>query len=535
MTFKSHFLNVALCATTAFLFFVTIHYLITVINFHMAAKKSNKSNSPPLAPHMIPLFGNLPLRFIWDAHKFVCSSRYAFGCSYPIRVKLMFQEFYIVQGASNVLALYKNPTLSAFFLHGYLLTHVFSLPSSAVSTYYRDNSGDIEKPFEDSSVDPHNRVEFLSRSTFLRLLSGPGYAPLRARFEHNIAQRLQSLSVSQDWTPIGNLMDIFHHQVTGAVIDSLCGTFLLNQHPEFTRDLWALDSNVTTFFVKTPRFLASGVYKNREKLRTWGQNFSPECVDADNDDPYWGTKFFRDRHDMFLKMDGFDVDAVASEELAFIWATNTNSIISAFWTTLEVFKDQQLLDQVRAEVESCKKADSTVDLRFDVSKLLTQPLLQSVYAETLRLRVNGFLLRRSDRTDLDINGWKIPKNRLCVTSSTPGHMDPNIWCTGTNMHHPTNEFWAGRFLKENRSTGEVEFSFKGTEGSWVPFGTGSHSCPGRNFAKVVALFVVAQMVSRYDCEVLADNASMKMGSKSVGFGTLRPVGKIPVRIRRRPA
>ena len=57
---------------------------------------------------------------------------------------------------------------------------------------------------------------------------------------------------------------------------------------------------------------------------TWLQyareNYTDAAVQPDGDDPFWGTKFFKDRHKGFLKMDGFDHDAVASEEFGAIWA-----------------------------------------------------------------------------------------------------------------------------------------------------------------------------------------------------------------------
>lgn len=122
-------------------------------------------------------------------------------------------------------------------------------------------------------------------------------------------------------------MDIFHYGLTAAVLDSMCGTTLVKSNPHFLRDFWTLDHNIMTLFTRTPRFLASGAYEARDRAlstikewHTWARaNFDAKSVDVNGDDPFWGTKFFRDRQNMFFNMDGFDADAVASHELAFIW------------------------------------------------------------------------------------------------------------------------------------------------------------------------------------------------------------------------
>lgn len=239
----------------------------------------------------------------------------------------MFQDVYILQGAKNIVALFKQHSLSAFAVHGLLLQYVFSLPERAAQVYFRDDSGEHQKPHTGSAVEPRNRVDFLTRSSFHKFLTGPGLAPLNARFEHNIIGRLGSLAVSQEWTALPDFMDVFHHNVTSAVIDAMCGPFLLLENPTFTTNFWNLDDNLLNLFVRKPRFLASSAYKSRDsvhaavkKWHSWAkQNFVAESIGADGDDPYWGTMFFRDRQDMFFNMDGFDADAVASQELAFLW------------------------------------------------------------------------------------------------------------------------------------------------------------------------------------------------------------------------
>lgn len=59
-------------------------------------------------------------------------------------------------------------------------------------------------------------------------------------------------------------------------------------------------------------------------VQVWQQhareNFDSSAVGPDGDDPFWGSSLFRERHDMYLKMDGFDHKAIASEDFGAIWA-----------------------------------------------------------------------------------------------------------------------------------------------------------------------------------------------------------------------
>lgn len=200
---------------------------------------------------------------------------------------------------------------------------------------------------------------------------------------------------------------------------------------------------------------------------------------------------------------------------------------------MEAFRDPELLRAVREEVQQCIQLGPENQPSFDISKLLCQPLLQAMYAENLRLRVHGFLIRRPELGDIRINNWTLRRNRLCVASATPAGMDPEFWCAGENSAYPVDKFQPGRFLKRDLDTNALRFSSAGTEGHWVPFGGGPHGCPGKMFTKRQNLLTLALMVTLYDCEFLAGDESQSMKSGIFPLGVIPPSGKNPVRIRRR--
>lgn len=164
-----------------------------------------------------------------------------------------------------------------------------------------------------------------------------------------------------------------------------------------------------------------------------------------------------------------------------------------------------------------------------------------------------YIIRMSDRVDIDIRDWIIPRRKVIVALTTVAHMDATIWDTGVNDDHPVDQFWVGRFLNYSegqRADRSVEkqtndaasstiptFSTKHVNGAWIPYGGGPRQCPGRHFAKRQILLTTALFVSLFDCEMLGE--AMDMGEdfslKGFGGGVSHPAGKVPVRMRARGA
>lgn len=101
----------------------------------------------------------------------------------------------------------------------------------------------------------------------------------------------------------------------------------MSRHPDFVGDVWAMDENLMGFLVNLPRFMNPDAHQARQRaieaVRDWHSwardNFTPESVDEAGNDPFWGTRFFRERQQIFSKMDGFCDDALASVDLSVVW------------------------------------------------------------------------------------------------------------------------------------------------------------------------------------------------------------------------
>ena len=251
---------------------------------------------------------------------------------------------------------------------------------------------------------------------------------------------------------------------------------------------------------------------------------------------------------------------------------NANAVLAAFWSIYDVIRSPLLLCQVReALVHSQAQVTNPPYLPFDGPAFCSTPLIESIYAETLRLRSSGLILRSSDHVDLDIGAWRFPRGQVIAVFGYTAHQDETVWSTGSKENpHPLNKFWAERFViypgdsssgplrqgrtQRERSRGNSEwpvdkparspltgpsppvdapfFSLDGLGGAYIPYGGGHKMCPGRHFAKQKILLTMGILLHHFDIE-LVHSKPVEMNFTAVGTGVLGPRGRTEFRIRRR--
>lgn len=161
---------------------------------------------------------------------------------------------------------------------------------------------------------------------------------------------------------------------------------------------------------------------------------------------------------------------------------------------MEIFKDPSLLQAVRDEVATVIQSDSEIDHQ----KLVALPLLQSIFTETLRLRVN-FNIMRDIKQPITIDGHVIPEGVMLQAPMQVAHYNDKVWNTAGG--HPAADFWAERHVRY--ADGKRTYALAGSPtSSNFPFGGGANICPGRRLAKFEILTTVALIVSRFDIEFI---------------------------------
>ena len=189
---------------------------------------------------------------------------------------------------------------------------------------------------------------------------------------------------------------------------------------------------------------------------------------------------------------------------------------------------------------------------YSISALCGVPLLQSLYAETLRLYVSNYILR-SPMEDLDVRRWRIKRGEVVAMMSYAMHRDKFVYNTGSDESpRPLHEFWADRFLVpcKNRSKTDLaspgnstcrtpadpdgalhDFSMEGLDGAWMPFGGGSNMCPGRHLAKQEMLLETALLLGNFEVDLTGP--PVRPDYRFFGSGVVGAIGKTSFKIRRR--
>lgn len=240
---------------------------------------------------------------------------------------------------------------------------------------------------------------------------------------------------------------------------------------------------------------------------------------------------------------------------------NANSVVTVFWTVFEVFTRLGLLSHVR---ETARSAHDTKAQESEAVKLGSNPFLQSIFAEVVRLRVVGIIPRVVTGGNFQLGEWSIPEGSILGIPSRTGAMNKNVWNAGTEEDpHPLEKFWEERFLiyadkpssgplrlrkqesaleqklaasssTQEQARSEPTFSLKGLNGSFTPFGGGPGICPGRHFAKQEVVCTLSKLVLNYDMELQIPRGwEPKMDTGFFPIGALPPADKVPFRIRRR--
>ena len=209
---------------------------------------------------------------------------------------------------------------------------------------------------------------------------------------------------------------------------------------------------------------------------------------------------------------------------------------------IEVVRNPRLLKALREEILTAVipdiKESGTID--FDIPKLLSLPLLSSVFTETLRLRISTTPTRLL-LNDLVVDGYVLKAGNWVSVPSWIAHTDEEWSSEG----HPATSFWPERFLRQRDCVNEKEKSTTTSApspGKYFPFGGGSSMCPGRFFAKQEVLTAVGIMIVKFDIEFIRyvqhDGKNSDVGQepdvKNAGSGALLPDRDIIVRLRKLP-
>lgn len=160
----------------------------------------------------------------------------------------------MVRGPEYIKALFKSSWVcTSIPFVKFALGNAFGLPAKALSLYDKDDSGGSHVPYPGSTVEDRNRIDYRVHESLTRFLEGKGLSPFLNRFTDEITQRLRTVydGTGPEWVYHTDLMKMVGDEATTAVVNALCGPYLLALCPEFLQSFWEFDRNLQTYMQGT--------------------------------------------------------------------------------------------------------------------------------------------------------------------------------------------------------------------------------------------------------------------------------------------
>lgn len=186
----------------------------------------------------------------WTPLTAIYSSNF-FQATQPVRVKILWHDFYTLRGPENIKALFRaSSACTSIPFVKFALGHAFGLHAKALRLFDKDDSGGGPLPYPGSTVEARNRIDYLNHQSVAQFLEGKGLVPFWERFVDNITKQLHDVYETLDWSSWDDredLMKMIGDETTVAILNSLCGPHFLELNPQFLQDFREFDRNLQTY------------------------------------------------------------------------------------------------------------------------------------------------------------------------------------------------------------------------------------------------------------------------------------------------
>ena len=145
------------------------------------------------------------------------------------------------------------------------------------------------------------------------------------------------------------------------------------------------------------------------------------------------------------------------------------------------------------------------------------PRLRSLIYEVLRIRGPSPFLGLQNMEEIEIAGTKLPPHTLFFLAwryiSTLDTADPERLTPMGPQNTPQNQFCPRRWLVVNDDGNIFSIHNPTHKHGWRPFGVGVRVCPGRDFAEVEMLIILASILRSFEISLEKNHAPMKLISR----------------------
>ncbi|KAK3367579.1 cytochrome P450 [Podospora didyma] len=340
------------------------------------------------------------------------------------------------------------------------------------------------------------------------MLSGDSLRQMHERAMVYISGRLKALDkVNQ----ADSLYDWLQDLMSVATSEAFFGEKNPYRQEGLVDDQWNFEGNME--FLALPNTVASiiarSAYHARARIHAaLGRYYSA------HDEEHGAAEVVRIRA-VLLRQLGIADEDFAKHEMTIMHGGTTNTIPAAFWVITNIFLRPQLAEELRVEAQAfCESSldKETGKPKPNKNKPVVSiplhripyacPLLNSCFRETMRLSSQWFGWRTLTQ-DLELPSsitesrpYILRKGAQVLMPAGVTHRLPSVW--GSN---DPDVFNPRRFMNDDENNRKVS---KEQKGNYLPWGGGSHLCPGRNFATGEILGLVVALVLGFHVDGLRE-------------------------------
>lgn len=201
-------------------------------------------------------------------------------------------------------------------------------------------------------------------------------------------------------------------------------------------------------------------------------------------------EFTDERRNQQGKLEDADLLSLSSE---FINAGADTTATMFHWIMAHLVKDPRVQAKLFEEISRVVEPGAEEVKEEDLPKLT---YLRAVVLEGLRMHPpNASLVPHTNTEDMDLAGYKLPKDTTVLVATAIIGRDPKLW-------EDPDEFRPERMINRTADGGE-EVSHVSSY-RMLPFGAGPRMCPGYKFGTLVIEYFIANLIWHFEWQKVDD-------------------------------
>ncbi|XP_057469487.1 abscisic acid 8'-hydroxylase CYP707A1-like [Actinidia eriantha] len=185
-------------------------------------------------------------------------------------------------------------------------------------------------------------------------------------------------------------------------------------------------------------------------------------------------------------------DQISDNIIGVLFAAQDTTASVMTWILKYLHDDPKLLEAVKAEQKAIYMSNEEGHHPLTWTQTRNMPITYKVVLESLRMASIISFTFREAVTDVEYKGYLIPKGWKVMPLFRNIHHNPDFFSN-------PQKFDPSRF-----ETAPKPYTF-------MPFGSGVHSCPGYNLAKLEMLIMTHHLVTKFRWEVVESQSGIQYG------------------------